>query len=440
MATYTDNYQLTKPLYSETADVAAINNNMDKIDDIMHASQVSLAPAYDQNETYNTGDVVMYEFLMYECLEDEVTGVWDATKWQRTTAREHGGGSSASEVSYDNTDSGMTATNVQDAIDELKGEIEDIPSVEANPQGAATEELTKIEIGSTIYEIVGGETIYGKASGAVANFDDGSANPLVDLKININAVQSGSGTPSRSNPMPISGWTGAEIHVADGEEPHVVDNEYNISWQTEAGEVFGGTSDVTSGELTVDSTIVDLGSLTWVKHSSGNFFYSPLSDAKYETGGAYIANALCTNYKITNPSALTNQDEVFAIGTYFLASCQVYVRDTAYLSGTASDFKTAMNGVKLVYELATPLAPISLTPTQITALLGTNNIWSDTGDCEVEYIRDINKAFNILWDAVMNQSNTRSLSLTKSVNNIEESEKEETEKEIKKEGNDENQR
>lgn len=93
MATYTDNYQLTKPLYSETADVAAINNNMDKIDDIMHSSQVSLAPAYDQNETYNTGDVVMYEFLMYECLEDNVTGVWDATKWQRTTAGQHGGGS-----------------------------------------------------------------------------------------------------------------------------------------------------------------------------------------------------------------------------------------------------------------------------------------------------------------------------------------------------------
>ena len=92
MANYTANYDLVKPTMAEIADIRTINGNMDKIDDIMHASQVSLAPAYDQNETYNTGDIVMYEFLMYECLDDEVTGTWDATKWQRTTAGEHGGG------------------------------------------------------------------------------------------------------------------------------------------------------------------------------------------------------------------------------------------------------------------------------------------------------------------------------------------------------------
>ena len=97
MATYTDNYQLTKPTYAEQADIGVINSNMNKIDEIMHASQVSLADAYDQTATYNTGDVVMYEFLMYKCKEDNVTGNWDATKWERTTAAETGGG----EVDFD---------------------------------------------------------------------------------------------------------------------------------------------------------------------------------------------------------------------------------------------------------------------------------------------------------------------------------------------------
>lgn len=92
MATYTENYNLVKPTMAESADIRTINGNMDSVDNIMHATQVSLAPAYDQNETYNTGDIVMYEFLMYECLDDDVTGTWDATKWQRTTAGEHGGG------------------------------------------------------------------------------------------------------------------------------------------------------------------------------------------------------------------------------------------------------------------------------------------------------------------------------------------------------------
>ena len=40
MATYTDNYNLTKPTLAEIADVRAMNGNMDTIDDIMHASQV----------------------------------------------------------------------------------------------------------------------------------------------------------------------------------------------------------------------------------------------------------------------------------------------------------------------------------------------------------------------------------------------------------------
>lgn len=98
MATYTDNYNLVKPTMAESADIRTINGNMDSVDNIMHATQVSLANAYDSNETYNTGDIVMYEFLMYECLDDDVTGTWDATKWQRTTAGEHGGGGGGSDV------------------------------------------------------------------------------------------------------------------------------------------------------------------------------------------------------------------------------------------------------------------------------------------------------------------------------------------------------
>lgn len=97
MATYTDNYNLTKPTFAESADIRTINGNMDTIDDILHASQVSLADAYDETRTasnpYNTGDIVMYELLMYKCLEDGVYGTWDGTKWERTTAGANGGGS-----------------------------------------------------------------------------------------------------------------------------------------------------------------------------------------------------------------------------------------------------------------------------------------------------------------------------------------------------------
>lgn len=494
MATYTENYNLVKPTMAESADIRTINGNMDSVDNIMHATQVSLAPAYDSSETYNTGDIVMYEFLMYECLDDEVTGTWDATKWQRTTAGEHGGGGGGSDVSI--TPTLQSGTKIADfEIDGVSGALyapsgggggggETVADILWDGNETVTTSGLNITLNHSVYDydfiaftisqgggydsiltypvtdLANGEsyintgyygssmdvyfdlltnttmrisasasaypTTYkkivglkfgggsgvqqiswidynqltpaeksngnayfipdagaeptGTVSGAVAHFEDGSDNPLIDLKVNITASQSGSGTPSPSNPRPISGWTGAEIHVADGEEPHVVDNEYNISWQTEAGEVFGGTLDVTSGELTVDSTIVDLGSLNWTYESGPlRFLTTGLSNTAKLPASGWSDNLICSNYA---PANGVGNNETISLNS----NGALYIKDTAYTDATA--FKTAMNGVKLVYKLKTPLAPISLTPTQISSLLGTNNIWADAGNVEVEYWRN----------------------------------------------------
>lgn len=124
MATTTTNYNLTKPTMAEIADIRTLNNNMDKVDEVMHSTQVSLAPAYDLTATYNTGDIVMYELLMYKCKEDNVTGAWNPAKWERTTAGENGSGGGGS-------------------------------SVVPNPQGSPTDTLETIEIDGTVYDIAG---------------------------------------------------------------------------------------------------------------------------------------------------------------------------------------------------------------------------------------------------------------------------------------------
>ena len=125
MAEYTDNYGLIEPTYAELADIDPLNGNFETIDEIMHASQVSLADAYDLTATYYTGDVVMYQYYMYKCKEDNVTGAWDATKWERTTAGANGSGGGGTEVV-------------------------------ANPVGTPTADLQTIEIAGTIYDIPGG--------------------------------------------------------------------------------------------------------------------------------------------------------------------------------------------------------------------------------------------------------------------------------------------
>lgn len=122
---YTENYQYRKPVIGvDVADIKDMNFNSDKTDALIHNTQISLAPAYDLNETYNTGNVVMYETLMYKCKADNVTGAWDASKWERTTAGEEGSGGGGS-------------------------------SVVPNPQGEPTDTLETIEIDGTVYDIAG---------------------------------------------------------------------------------------------------------------------------------------------------------------------------------------------------------------------------------------------------------------------------------------------
>ena len=66
----------------------------------------------------------------------------------------------------------------------------------------------------------------------------------------------------------------------------------------------------------------------------------------------------------------------------------VQVRNSNYTDATT--FKTAMNGVQLCYELATPQT-YQLTPQQIQTLYGDNNVWADSGDVSITYKADIQK-------------------------------------------------
>lgn len=43
---------------------------------------------YDSTKTYNAGDFVIYNDLLYKCLADNTTGTWDSTKWQQATLQD----------------------------------------------------------------------------------------------------------------------------------------------------------------------------------------------------------------------------------------------------------------------------------------------------------------------------------------------------------------
>lgn len=190
--------------------------------------------------------------------------------------------------------------------------------------------------------------------------------------------------------------TGAQLELGDTAtdyEPYQGDT-YAVTFPTEAGTVYGGTLDVTTGVLTVDRAAVDASTLSPWRYISDSEqvtgFYThlrtiktglnpllnsaPLICEKYATGGIGWTR-IPSNYIGVNENASES-------------STQIIIKDPLY--NDVNDFVDSLQGVKIVYELATPTT-YQLTPTEVKTLLGANNIFADTGAVDVEYCADTKK-------------------------------------------------
>lgn len=145
-------------------------------------------------------------------------------------------------------------------------------------------------------------------------------------------------------------------------------NAYTIDLN---GTVYGGTVNVKTGVLTIDRAILDMGSINWGRGNNGGNWAHYLCYVAI-TGIKPNADALCEAYPMIITANVNNIPN--KTGAVHATAAYVYFRDDDIQ--TAADFKTAMNGIHLVYELATPIT-VALTPTEITTLLGDNNVWSD---------------------------------------------------------------
>lgn len=162
---------------------------------------------------------------------------------------------------------------------------------------------------------------------------------------------------------------------------------YPVSWQTEAGTVYGGTVDVVSGVLTVAQVGIDMGSLSWSYDSSVPCFGSSgLTLAKAPPSNNDKAAILAPQYETITMNALgASPTGVIALS----AGLYMRIKDTRYTD--AVTFKASLSGQIMVYELATPTT-YQLDPVQVACLLGHNNVWANCGSIEeVKYKADVQK-------------------------------------------------
>ena len=158
---------------------------------------------------------------------------------------------------------------------------------------------------------------------------------------------------------------------------------------------YGGTADVVAGTGSETMAEVDLGTLNWSKVGTSAYpiWRADLQSAKDGIGTGGMRNAFCNSYKMASSGgAIYNgtEDKCFIINTMFLGGQgYIYIRDSDFDSLTGSDVKTALSGVKVVYELATP-TDFTFTPAPLDLAKGDNYIWSDTNgnDISVTYVAE----------------------------------------------------
>ena len=198
------------------------------------------------------------------------------------------------------------------------------------------------------------------------------------------------------------GVAGLQVQVERGdtytgyEEP--TSTVYPISWQSEAGTVYGGNLNVTTGVLTVTDAIVDLGNYTWTAYNNaaqyGGLFYSENDNSLRKHDSWTEIFTKCNKYK-----SVPNEYNQPIGSAKEMPNCsnrvktddgRLYIRDDTHKADDGTAFKESLSGTQLVYELATPVT-YQLTPTEIRTLLGNNSIFADTGDVSVEYCADTKK-------------------------------------------------
>lgn len=197
-----------------------------------------------------------------------------------------------------------------------------------------------------------------------------------------------------SNVCDISGWTGCNISHsgADTSDPTVL----SISWQTEAGTVYGGTVDVISGVLTVNSVAVQITPDNISSRSDRAYACVTVGELGYvDLNITQICNVL--------PRAVSASDT--ANGKFVVINSGGYNRAHICFCfpgcyGSSAGETRNLNRDKVEELIASGITPTvvfgisepityQLTPNHLSTLLGINNIWASCGSIEsVQYSAD----------------------------------------------------
>jgi hypothetical protein len=155
--------------------------------------------------------------------------------------------------------------------------------------------------------------------------------------------------------------------------------------------VYGGTLDVVSGVLKVEWRLRSMGGTGWDSFNRETshvhpFFYGGFNDREKGRTTDFMADCFKKDtVNVFGSTFGTNAEDLSISFSADINSTNVYIRDDS--CSTREEFLQKYANRYVAYKLAEPQT-VQLTPTQLTALLGNNTIWSDAdGSMTAVYLK-----------------------------------------------------
>lgn len=260
-----------------------------------------------------------------------------------------------------------------------------------------------------------------------------NGSSLVNLTLHIQLELGSSATSFApySNVCPISGFSAANIVVSPTQDAQD-GTTYTVQFGA-AGTVYGGTLDAVNGTLTVDremfalkdqtfdgttsyqSSLTSANGLVAVRWHKNN-----MPDRIDKTQSAISSYAKSNIFRNFNAQVWNNANSLDAYG-YTDGLCINVRYDQIGLESWTNNNNTVKNAWNtsslrndgyVILKLATEQT-YTLTPTEVTLLLGTNNVWGDTnGDVTLTYLADGNVSASSALNMLLGGTYTPSADVT----------------------------
>lgn len=188
-------------------------------------------------------------------------------------------------------------------------------------------------------------------------------------------------------------------------------DEYSVSFPTNVGTVYGGTLNMTTGELVVDKYLLHVDE----SKIPDNYIHfdvltnnarigNLLLDTHFNAPSAMYDSSVAKTGAVSNWSVERSRGySTDATGFYFSSNraFYLYCEKSIFTSQDATGFKQylASNPLYICYPLAMPVT-CQLSPTEISTLLG-NNTFSSDGVIDLKYRADTTKVIEKLTNAII---------------------------------------